>query len=72
MTRNKKRLTDAELELMQVVWDLGPEPVTVRQVVDKLGAAANKAPAYTTVQTVLNILCRKRALRSRPGQGRAL
>jgi predicted transcriptional regulator len=72
MPRTPKRLTDAELELMQVIWDLTPEPVTVRQVADGLRAERGKDHAYTTVQTVLNILCRKGALRSRRGSGRAL
>lgn len=69
--RDRQRLTDAELELMQAAWDLGPAPVTVRQVVERL-EQQGKTQAYTTVQTVLNILCRKGVLRSRRGGGRAL
>jgi predicted transcriptional regulator len=71
--RRPKRLTDLELEVMHVVWD-APEPVTVRHVADGLAERAGRSgrkPAYTTVQTMLNILCRKGALRTRPGPGRA-
>lgn len=70
MARRPKRLTDVELEVMHVVWD-ADEPVTVRAVADGLARSGGRKPAYTTVQTVLNILCRKGALRSRPGPGRA-
>jgi predicted transcriptional regulator len=68
--RNAKRLTDLELEVMQSVWEQG-EPVTVRDVVERL-AARQRPLAYTTVQTMMNILRRKGALKSRPGPGRAL
>lgn len=48
-----KPLTDLELEIMQVLWDLGP--ANVQSVQEQL-----KRPlAYTTVQTMLNILHRK-------------
>jgi predicted transcriptional regulator len=68
--RGGKRLTDLELEVMQEVWEAG-EPVTVRDVAERL-EARGKRLAYTTVQTMMNILRRKGALRSRPGPGRAL
>jgi predicted transcriptional regulator len=68
--RNAKRLTDLELEVMQSVWEQG-EPVTVRDVVERL-AARQRPLAYTTVQTMMNILRRQGALKSRPGPGRAL
>lgn len=68
--RGAKRLTDLELEVMQAVWEAG-EPVTVRAVVERL-EGRGRALAYTTVQTMMNILRRKGALRSRPGPGRAL
>lgn len=68
------RLTDLELEVMQVVWRSHPRPVTVRDVVDRMRAERGSARghAYTTIQTMLNILCKKGALRSEPGPGRAL
>jgi predicted transcriptional regulator len=68
--RGAKRLTDLELEVMQAVWEAG-EPVTVRDVVERM-AERGRELAYTTVQTMMNILRRKGALRSRPGPGRAL
>ena len=52
---------------MQVVWAAGDQALTVRDVVERL-----PGPAYTTVQTMMNILVRKGALRSAPGSGRAL
>jgi len=65
-----KRLTDLELEIMQVVW-ASDGPLTVREVVERLAARGTREPAYTTIQTMLNILCKKRVLRSQPGPGRA-
>lgn len=47
-------LTPLELEVMNVLWALGPAKVrTIRAQIRK------SQLAYTTVQTVLNILCRK-------------
>ncbi len=66
-----RRLTDLELEVMRVVWDASPSAVTVREVAERLAAGAGRHLAYTTVQTVMNILRRKGALESRPGPGRA-
>lgn len=68
--RGGKRLTDLELEVMQEVWEAG-QPVTVRDVAERL-EARGKHLAYTTVQTMMNILRRKKALKSRAGPGRAL
>lgn len=53
--RTNQNLTVAELELMNILWEHGP--ATVQMVVDRLPPARNVA--YTTVQTVLNILHRK-------------
>jgi predicted transcriptional regulator len=53
MTRQKSsRLTDVELEVMQVVWQL--DGATVRQVHEVL--SENRQVAYTTVMTMMNIL----------------
>jgi len=73
VTRRKqpKRLTDLELKIMHAVWDAEPEPVTVRDVVDRLNDTTGRVHAYTTVQTVMGILLKKGGLRSRPGPGRA-
>jgi predicted transcriptional regulator len=67
MTRQKsRRLTDLELEIMHVVWEL--ERGTVRQVHEVLGA--RRQIAYTTVMTMMNILEEKEYL-TRSKQGRA-
>jgi predicted transcriptional regulator len=55
----KLRLTPAEWEIMQAVWDLDRE-VSVRDVLEHLYPDGEKA--YTTVQTVMNTLERKRML----------
>ena len=49
------QLTPLELEIMKVLWELGPSPVQAVQA--RLGAS--KPLAYTTVQTMLNVLWRK-------------
>jgi BlaI family penicillinase repressor len=67
MTRHKgRRLTDLELEVMHVVWEL--ERATVRQVYDVLGE--RRKIAYTTVMTMMNILEEKEYLK-RSKKGRA-
>ncbi|HLJ27092.1 MAG TPA: BlaI/MecI/CopY family transcriptional regulator [Candidatus Angelobacter sp.] len=50
-----KQLTPVELEIMKVLWQTGP--VTVQTVREKLPGLPR--PAYTTVQTMLNVLLRK-------------
>ena len=65
-----KRLTDLELEIMQVIWEAQPDPLTVRDVVERL-AEGGRTLAYTTVQTMMTILRKKGVLVSRPGPGRA-
>ena len=60
----KSALTKLELELMKVIWRLGSATVTAVQ------AELPRPLAYTTVQTMLNILERKGKLR-RELQGRA-
>jgi len=57
-------LTPLELQIMQVLWDAGPSPVAAVQ--EKLGSDL----AYTTVQTMLNVLLRKKKVR-RTQVGRA-
>jgi predicted transcriptional regulator len=55
-------LTPLELEIMKVLWKRGPVPVQAVQ--DALGP--RRKLAYNTVQTMLNVLCRKgKAKRSR-------
>jgi len=53
-------LTPLELQIMQVLWDAGPS--TVASVQAKLGSGL----AYTTVQTMLNVLLRKKKVRRSP------
>ena len=50
-----RQLTRLELQIMNVLWDLGP--ATVQEVKKKLDAKPKLA--YTTVQTMLNVLLRK-------------
>jgi predicted transcriptional regulator len=59
-------LTPLELEIMKVLWETGP--ATVLTVQERL--AAERPLAYNTVQTMLNVLHRKRKVR-RQIQGRA-
>lgn len=62
--KGKAALTPLELEIMQVLWDAGPS--TVSEVRPKLKGEL----AYTTVQTMLNVLLRK-GKASRVQEGRA-
>lgn len=64
MARGKAPLTGQELEIMKVVWKLGP--ATVRQVYEAL--LKRRRIAYTTVMTMMNILEQKGHLRKRPGE----
>jgi predicted transcriptional regulator len=66
MGKNKKSerlLTEAELELMTVIWNL-PQ-CTVRDVLDAL---PGKKPAYTSVATIMKILEAKGVLKSEKGE----
>jgi BlaI family penicillinase repressor len=49
------QLTPVELEIMKVLWESGA--ASVQEVQQRMESA--RAPAYTTVQTMLNILVRK-------------
>ena len=62
--RNLGQFTPLELEIMKVLWDTGP--ATVQVVQERLPGQL----AYTTVQTMLNVLHRKGKVR-RALQGRA-
>ena len=64
--KDSDQLTPLELDLMQVLWETGPAPVQTVQ--EKL--AAKRDLAYTTVQTMLNVLLRKKRV-SRALKGRA-
>jgi len=62
--REKDTLTKLELQIMQVIWRLGASNVSAVQ------AGLEQQLAYTTVQTMLNILHRKGKLK-RKLKGRA-
>ena len=62
--RSGEVLTPLELEIMQVLWAAGP--ATVADVQAALGSEL----AYTTVQTMLTVLLRKRKVK-RTAAGRA-
>jgi len=51
-----KKIADAEWEIMNCIWELG-DVVTVREVHSRLYPKGEKA--YTTVQTIMNILVEK-------------
>ena len=51
-----EQLTPVELEIMKVLWECGAS--TVQEVQQRL--ESDRPTAYTTVQTMLNILVRKR------------
>ena len=54
--KKPKRLSEAEWEIMLGIWD-GPVPATVRDIHTRLYPNGEKA--YTTVQTIMNILHEK-------------
>jgi len=56
--KSVSRLTPLELRIMKVLWEFGP--ATVQEVQEKL---LGDQLAYTTVQTMLNILHRKRRVK---------
>lgn len=64
--RRSPTLTDAELRLMQVIWNRGS--ATVSEVVNTF--AGPESPAYSTVLTILRILEQKGYLRHEK-EGRA-
>ena len=66
MKKPERKLTNAELEIMQVVWEL--DGGTVRQVHEILNQ--QRPLAYTTVMTMMNILEEKGHL-TRRKEGRA-
>lgn len=64
MRKKSETLTSQELEIMKVIWPLGQ--ATVRDVYDAL--RARRTVAYTTVQTMMNILETKGHLKKEPGE----
>src|SRR5687768_4796048 len=64
MRPKSETLTAQELEIMKVIWPLGQ--ATVREVYDVM--RAQRTVAYTTVQTMMNILETKGHLKREPGE----
>jgi len=62
MVKKKLELSKAEWEIMQTIWDSG-ERMSVRDVLDR--RYPNGEKAYTTVQTLMNILVDKEILSRR-------
>jgi len=56
----KLKLTMVEWEIMEAVWGVG-QPATVRDVLERAFPGGEKA--YTTVQTIMNTLEKKKLLR---------
>ena len=63
MRKKSETLTGQELELMKVIWRSGQ--ATVREVYEDL--KTRRTIAYTSVQTMMNILETKGHLRKEPG-----
>lgn len=57
----KQKLTPAEWEIMETVWDLN-KPASVRDVLEHPNLEGKKA--YTTLQTLMNILVKKKLLKA--------
>lgn len=55
--------TPAELEILKILWDRGP--LTVREVWDVLQSRKLRR-AYTSVQSLLNVMAEKRLLKREP------
>ena len=64
MRKRSDTLTGQELEIMKVIWTLGG--ATIRDVYDNL--RERRTIAYTTVQTMMNILESKGHLKKSPGE----
>ena len=58
--RKQQQLTPLELEIMHALWELGSAPV---QAVQQALAEGGNKLAYTTVQTMLNVLWRKQKVK---------
>ena len=58
--KKSKKLAEAEWQIMNSVWQF-EKPVTVREVHQRFFSKGEKA--YTTVQTIMNILVNKRFLK---------
>ena len=59
--KNAVRPTAAELEILGVLWELGPS--TVRDVLDRLSGVRGRDLGYTTVLKLLQIMAEKGLVR---------
>ena len=66
--RKVQMVTDRELEILKVLWERGK--ASVREVQDDLNETAEKPVAYSTVQTLLNIMEDKKGLVRHVVEGR--
>ena len=64
-------LTELESEVMGAIWDADTEPVTVRQILERVNSGRQKVLAYNTVQTVFHLLRQKNAIKRVASVGRA-
>lgn len=62
MTRGRKHATDAELEVLKALWELGSS--TIRRLTDRIHPGGG-ASRYATVQKLLDRLEDKRCVRRR-------
>ena len=58
------QISDAEWEVMKVVWDHHPQPVTAAEIIDRLARERDWSPR--TIKTMLNRLVGKGAVDFRP------
>lgn len=64
--KQSTQLTDVELEMMNIIWDIGP--CSVHQMLEKL--PQERSLAYTTVSTMVRILEQKKFVTSmKDGRG---
>lgn len=66
--RKTQMVTDRELEILKVLWERGR--ASVREVQEDLNNASATAVAYSTVQTLLNIMEEKKGLVRHVVEGR--
>ena len=64
MPNPSPQISDAEWEVMKVVWDHHPQPVTAAEIIDRLARERDWSPR--TIKTMLNRLVGKGAVDFRP------
>src|SRR5262249_55115594 len=56
---------------MRPIWERHPEPVAIRDILQRLNAGRKKPLAYNTVHTILTLLRAKGTVSAGPGPGRS-